>query len=139
MGKGGEPKDFQIYTTTVNRRDFISLHPTHIEVFMEQLNSIDGLFASLFLTACIAANGYLIYTIVQLPNERDIRTLFNCMIPRRYIAIFFMLMMIPAYFFHVRAMSYSAGMIFITAVLASFAFDKLRLRAKTILRGYRFI
>jgi hypothetical protein len=67
------------------------------------------------------------------------RTLFNCVIPRTYIAGFFTLMLVPAYFFHVQCMSYSAEVILITAVVTSIVFDRLRSRAKMILRSYRFI
>lgn len=103
------------------------------------MSSVDALLASLFFVLTVAAVVSLTVYTVKLTREQNYSMLYNSMISKEAIALFFLLLLAPASYFMLNDMFLSAGSLTFMAGCVAFAMDRLTLRAEKILRQRNYI
>lgn len=100
---------------------------------------VDRLLATCISLSGIAIVIYLAITTLILDEEQDIRALQNCVIPLLHRIMFLALLAIPTFYFYQRGMSCSATATAVVALLSFVTFTCLNLRAKALLRHYKYL
>jgi hypothetical protein len=100
---------------------------------MEHMITIDEMIAASLLLSTAIATVYLTYTAVALPNERNMRTVYNCVVTTFQLTVFLVLMAIPTFYLYINELPLSAAAAIIMTLAAVICFRVLGRRAKAVL------